>query len=446
MKKISPTIQWLVFICAILLPFLVIRFFPEFHHPPDLRAFRAWGEAWKMDWHTVYINCKTCNYPFIGTLLSGGLMSTINYENVARTINRFRYYLAIVDGLNIFIFYFILARLQVRNAPLWAGVLGLLPSSWVSSSVWGQIDGIGQLLILLFFAIFISFNAKPRPRWQTYIYFFVTGFLLSLMLLTKQLIYFSMGALGLILLVNMVRLSRNTSNFFLYALTSAAAFLLPALVVDLNLKINPPYVSHLQYVLATGSQHGDKIASLGFNIWVFYTKDLLGSSHIPLQIGDLSFAPLTPFSGGYILFGILVVFLFSLFIINIRLQNTETQAFNTQQIATAFVFFSFINLAFNLTLTGTHERYLYYFYPFIIIACLALMPYSRFFNKITLTVLLSGALIYGVYLFVYLSGMVRVVDYLPIRIIATFHLGIFIYLLYLWIWNSIAQFSDTSLS
>lgn len=373
-------------------------------------------------------------------------MSTINYENVARTINRFRYYLAIVDGLNIFIFYFILARLQVRNAPLWAGVLGLLPSSWVSSSVWGQIDGIGQLLILLFFAIFISFNAKTRPIWQTYIYFFVTGFLLSLMLLTKQLIYFSMGALGLILLVNMVRLSRNTSNFFLYALTSAATFLLPAIAVDLNLKINPPYVSHLQYVLATGSQHGDKIASLGFNIWVFYTKDLLGSSHIPLQIGDLSFAPLTPFSGGYILFGVLVVFLFSLFIINIRLQNTETQAFNTQQIATAFVFFSFINLAFNLTLTGTHERYLYYFYPFIIIACLALMPYSRFFKKITLTVLLSGALIYGVYLFVYLSGMVRVVDYLPIRIIATFHLGIFIYLLYLWIWNSIAQFSDTSLS
>lgn len=96
--------------------------------------------------------------------------------------------------------------------------------------------------------------------------------------------------------------------------------------------------------------------------------------------------------------------------------------------------------------TGTHERYLYYFYSFIIIACLALMPYSRFFNKITLTVLLSGALIYGVYLFVYLSGIVRVVDYLPIRIIATFHLGIFIYLLYLWIWNSIAQFSDTSLS
>ena len=446
MKKILPTIQWLIFVCAILLPFLVIRFFPEFHHPPDLRAFRTWGEAWKMDWHTVYINCKTCNYPFLGTLFSGGVMSTINYENVARTINRFRYYLAIVDGLNIFVFYFILTRLQVRSAPLWAGVLGLLPSSWVSSSVWGQIDGIGQLLILLFFAVFISFNAKPRHVWQAYLYFFVNGFLLSLMLLTKQLIYFSMGALGLILLVNIVRLSRNVSSFTSYALTSATAFLLPAIVVDLNLKLKSPYVSHLQYVLATGSKHGDKIASLGFNIWVFYTKDLLGSSHIPLQIGDLSLAPLTPFSAGYILFGILIFALFSLFIINIRRQNTETETFNTQQIVTAFIFFSFINLAFNLTLTGTHERYLYYFYPFIIIACLALMPYSRFFNRITLTVLLSGALIYGIYLFAYLSGEVRVIDYLPIRIIATFHLGIFIYLIYSWFWNSISQFSNNSLS
>lgn len=55
---------------------------------------------------------------------------------------------------------------------------------------------MGQFLILLFFCLMIVFNAKPRPAWQAYLYFPVAAFLLMLMLLTKQLIYFSMGAFG----------------------------------------------------------------------------------------------------------------------------------------------------------------------------------------------------------------------------------------------------------
>ncbi|HNA90594.1 MAG TPA: hypothetical protein PK989_14865, partial [Anaerolineales bacterium] len=166
MKNLISRIQWLILILAILLPFAVIRIFPKFHHSYDLRVFRTWAEAWQTDWRDIYINCETCNYPFVGTLLSGGVMSTIDYKNVARVINRFRYYLAVIDAVNVLALWFILTRLQVRNAPLWAGVIGLLPSSWVSSSVWGQIDGIGQLLILLFFILLIWFNAKGRAGWQ----------------------------------------------------------------------------------------------------------------------------------------------------------------------------------------------------------------------------------------------------------------------------------------
>lgn len=443
--KLNKThLQWLALLLAILLPFLVIRFFPKFHHAYDLRAFRTWAEAWQTDWRSVYVRCETCNYPFAGTMLSGGVMSTIDYKNVARVLNRFRYYLAIVDGLNVLALWFILTRLQVRNAPLWAGVIGLLPSSWVSSSVWGQIDGIGQFLILLFFILFIGFNAKPRSKWQTYFYLFLAGLLLSLMLLTKQLIYFSMGALGLILLVNIVRLSRNVQTFLACALTSAFAFLFPVLIVDASLQLKPPYISHLQYVLATGSQHGDQIASLGFNIWVLYTKDLLGSSHNPLQIGSLSLAPLSPYSAGYILFAILVVVFFVLFVLNLRRQHTEAQIFNTQQIISALIFFSFVNLAFNLTLTGTHERYLYHFYPFILMACLALLPRSRFFNRILLAAVFSGALYYGAYLFIYLSGKIRPTDYQMIQPIAIAHLILFIYLFYSWIRNSTSRSSDSS--
>ena len=446
MKNLISRIQWLILILAILLPFAVIRIFPKFHHSYDLRVFRTWAEAWQTDWRDIYINCETCNYPFVGTLLSGGVMSTIDYKNVARVINRFRYYLAVIDAVNVLALWFILTRLQVRNAPLWAGVIGLLPSSWVSSSVWGQIDGIGQLLILLFFILLIWFNAKGRAGWQAYLYFLLAGLLLSLMLLTKQLIYFSLGALGLIVFVNIVYLSKNGRTFLAYTFMSAFTFLLPILLVDASLQLKPPYFSHIQYILATGSQHGDQIASLGFNIWTLFTKDLLGTSHNPLQIGPISLAPLTPFSTGYILFAILVISLLIIFVLDLRRQNTETKTFNRGQIISALIFFSLINLAFNLTLTGTHERYLYHFYPFMLMACLGLLSSSRYFNRTLLIVTFSGALFYGAYLFAYLSGTIRPTDQTVIQSAAVIHLCLFIYLFYSWIRNSNSQSINSSLS
>lgn len=443
MRKITPILQWSLLILAILLPFLVIRFFPKFHHSYDLRIFREWSVPWQEDWRSIYVNCESCNYPFLGTFLSGGVMSAFDYKNVARVINRFRYYLAIVDGLNVLALWFILTRLHVKNSPLWAGVIGLLPTSWIGSSVWGQIDGMGQFLILLFFALFIGFNAKPRPTWQAYLYFPLGAFLLALMLLTKQLVYFSMGALWLILLVSIIRLSRSFQSFMMFALPAAAGFLFPIFFVDAALQLKPPYVSHLQYILATGSQHGDTISSLGFNIWVFFTNDLLGSSRLPLQIGSFSLALISPYFAGLTLFVFLNIVLFILFLRDLRRQdNAGMQTFNIGQVISTLFYFSLVNLTFNLTLTGTHERYLYHFYPFILMACLGLMGRSHFINRPLLISLFAGALFYGAYLFLYLSGMIRPTDQLIIQAAAVVHLSLYIYLLYSWIRNSTSQFSD----
>lgn len=443
MKKLSPITQWFILLLAILLPFIIIRFFPKFHHSYDLRVFREWSEPWQEDWHSIYINCETCNYPFIGTFLSGGMMSTFDYKNVARIINRFRYYLAVVDGINVLALWFILTRLHVKNAPLWAGVIGLLPTSWIGSSVWGQIDGMGQFLILLFFCLMIVFNAKPRPAWQAFLYFPLAAFLLALMLLTKQLIYFSMGALGLILLVNIMRLSRNVQSFLLYTVPAAVAFLLPILLVDAALQLKPSYVSHLQYILATGSQHGDTISSLGFNIWVFFTTDLLGSSRLPLQFGSISLAPISPYSAGLTLFAVLNILLFIIFLRDLHRQNSPgISTFNTGQVISALFYFSLVNLTFNLTLTGTHERYLYHFYPFILMACLSLLSHSRFIYRKLLISLFAGALFYSAYLFFYLYGMLRPTNQPMIQVAAVVHLGLYLYLLYSWIRNSTSQTSD----
>lgn len=391
--KLKTQSQWLLLLSAILLPFLIIRTFPGFYHHYDLGVFREWSKAWEMDWRSIYINCNSCNYPVLGTHLSGGLMSSIDFKDITRVITRFRYYLAVVDGLNVLAIWFILTRLQIRNAPLWAGLIGLLPSSWIGSSVWGQIDGIGQFLILLFFAFLILFNAKPRSASVYYPFLALAGFLLSLMLMTKQLIYFGMFGLGVILFVNIILYARSLRNIALSVLAVSFFVVAPVLVIDSILQIREPYLSHLHYILDTGSQHGDIISSLGFNIWSLFSSDILGSSHVPLQIGGLTINSVSPYSAGILLFILVNAVILSLFVRGLRRQHTiNSRGFNTQQLLSVLMYFAMVNITFNLTLTGTHERYLFHFFPFILIACLGWQ------NRSSLAVSFAGAFLYGAYL------------------------------------------------
>lgn len=436
MKNYKQHAQWLILALAIILPFFIIRFFPKFYHSSDMDDFLRWSQAWGMGWRNIYINCERCNYPFIGTLLSGGMMDALNVETFARLANRFRYYLAVVDAFNVLLVWILLKKLQVRNTPLWAGIIGLLPSSWLGSSVWGQIDGVGQFLILLFFLLLIWFNQEKRSIKQFYIFVALAGLLFSCMLLTKQLIYFSVFALGLIFLANVLIYSRKFSSVFIAGVVTLVAFVLPVIIIDLNLNLKPPYFSHLQYVLATGSAHANIISSVGFNVWVFFSKNLLGSSHvpIPIQIGSQTLFSVTPYPAGIFLFILISIALGFLFFRQIhKYQNNVASQF----VLSALVYLALVNLSFNLTFTGTHERYLYHFYPFMIIACLGYFNRSGFFNLFTLTSLLAGSIIYGVFLFGYLIRWVRPSSLAILESMSAFHLILFGYLTYL----SIRQFN-----
>lgn len=420
MKRIAEYkiyVQWLVMLSAMILPFFIIRTFSEFYHTSDVDDLWRWSQAWKTDWHDIYINCERCNYPFVGTLLSGGVISLIDIENFDHLANRFRYYLAAIDAMNVLLVWFILQRLQVKRAPLWAGIIGLLPSSWLGSSVWGQIDGIGQFLILSFFLLLIWFNQEMPSTRRFFLFALVSGFLLSLMLLTKQLIYFSIFALGLIFLATLLKTAHKPREVFSSLLVAAGAFILPVILVDLNLNLKPPYVSHLQYILATGSAHGNVIAYTGFNLWVFFFTDMLGSSQLPLLPG-LSF--LTPQSVGIFLFLLINVFLAIAFARQLR----KVSPLDASRIVwMSLIYFALVNLSFNLTLTGTHERYLYHFYPFILVACLA-----AFANRTILAALFSGSLIYGAFLFGYLTGFVRANSVEILRVVGIVHIALFIFL------------------
>lgn len=410
---------------AMLLPFFIIRVFPDFFHTSDVDDLWRWSQAWGRDWRSVYINCDRCNYPFLGTMFSGGVMDAMHIESFARLANRFRYYLALVDALNIFLIWFILKKLNVENAPLWAGLIGLLPSSWLGSSVWGQIDGIGQFLILLFFILLIWFNREERSPKQTYLFAALAGILLSCMLLTKQLIYFSVFALGMIFLANVWTVTRKPIPAIASGAAALVSFLLPVILIDLNLNLNEGYFSHLQYILATGSKHGDVFTYTGFNLWVFFSKDLLASSHQPIQIGSVTLSSVTPYSAGMILFLLVNAFLLYLFVRKIY-EQTATPQF----VLMSLLYLALVNLSFNITLTGTHERYLYHFYPFILIACLAYLGHSNFFNRSMLAVLLSSSMLYGVFLFSYLRGWVRPNSHAILQGMSIIHMTLFIYLIY----------------
>jgi len=425
--------QWLAALAAMLLPFVIIHSFPKFFHSSDVDDFFRWSQAWAMGWRNVYINCDRCNYPLLGTFLSGGVMSSIHIADFSHLETRFRYYLAIVDALNILAIWFILIKLEVNNAPLWAGVIGLLPSSWLGASVWGQIDGMGQLFILLFFIALIWFNSKERPTAQLIIFSALAGFILSLMLLTKQLIYFSMFALGAALLVNFILASKNIKSFLISLLASGLAFALPVIIIDANLNLKQPYFSHLQYVLETGSKHGDTISYIGINIWSFFTKDLLGSSHaaIPIKVDTIKLFSVVPFSTGIFLFLSIVILLSIIFGKYIwRQYSLGARRFDQRAIFFIFIYLALVNLSFNLTLTGVHERYLYHFYPFIIIACLGLMPRSKYFNRIMLGILLFGAITYGAFLYAYLTLHVRATSQNILQVMSGSYLILFGYLIY----------------
>lgn len=422
-------LQWLVMIVGMLIPTIIIALFPKFFHTSDLDEFWRWAQSWSLGWKNIYINCDRCNYPFLGTFISGGVMSLMGVEKFKNIVMPFRYYLAVIDALNILAVYCILKKLKIRNAPLWAGVIGLLPSSWIGSSVWGQIDGVGQFFLLAMILLFIWFNlsGKINPV-RYYVFIIAAGTLMSFMLLTKQLMMFSLLTMGLMTLVNIAFYSRKPADLALSIFVVFIAFAAPVLLVDLSVNLKEPFFSHLQYILATGSKHGDTISSFGFNIWTFLAPDPLGSSHVPviLKLGPISLFSVVPFVAGIYLFllsnALLLFFYMKYFYKQFK---NDRHFFNAENILLFLLHLALVNLSFNLFLTGTHERYLYYFYPFIIMACLGL------FDQKFIYVLLAGAAFYGLFLYGYLTRLNLQFGQFPFWIMGIFHFIIYFALIIL---------------
>lgn len=417
--------KWIVMGVAIVLPFFAILIYPAYFHPDDMQDFLRWSKAWELNWRNIYLECNICTYPFLGTFFSGGIISLFDFEKTRHIVRVFHVYLAIIDALNIIAIYFILKELDVENSPFWAGLIGLLPSSWIGTSYWGQIDGIGQLIIFILIFHSIMFNKKAELNNIKYgVYLIISGILLACLLLTKQLVLFSLVCLGAMIFTNIFLFSRGLRSFLISLSIFGISFFLPIVFVDLILLRMPvSYASHIQYTFEVGSRIGNVISYFGFNVWVLFYKDTLVSSHTPLfNLGGLA---VSPFLIGIFLFLLInFIFLFFVFGYFYPLYKDGVRFFRKSDILLWLFQISFLNLSFNLFLTGTHERYLYHFYPFIIIAFLGNLR-ARFKE---LVILVVGALIYGAFLYGYLSDLNTLFGRSPFYVMATFHFVLFVYL------------------
>ena len=416
--------KWIVMGLAMGLPFVAILLHPISFHYDDMQDFLRWSKAWELNWRNIYLDCTVCTYPFLGTFFSGGVLSLLDFEKTRHVVRAFHIFLAVIDALNVIITYLILKELDVEKAPLWAGVIGLLPSSWLGASYWGQIDGIGQLIIFVVILYTIRFNKKADvDRTKYSVYLIVSGLLLACLLLIKQLVLFSMICLGAMVITNILMHSRSLKALLTSLSIFGMSFFCPLFLIDTVLVLPAPYFSHIQYVLEIGSRIGDVVSSYGFNVWVLFYKDTMVSSHTPIfTLGNLEFSP---FLIGIILF-LLVNFLFLLFLFKYfhPIYKTGVRFLSKSDILLWVFQLSFLNLSFNIFLAGTHERYLYHFYPFIIIAFLG----NSLISRKGLFVLLAGAVLYGSFLFGYLSELNSLFDGYPYYFMAIFHFFLFVYL------------------
>lgn len=151
------------------------------------------------------------------------------------------------------------------------------------------------------------------------------------------------------------------------------------------------------------------------------------SSHIPL----VAAAPfLTPYNVGMALFMLFNVILgWSQFRFLRRRYLAGEHTLPPEVLLNFVLHLALVNLAFNVLLTGTHERYLYHFYPYILLAWAGLRQYSRHFSTAMSFILIFGSILYGAFVLGVLSGEItfqRVT--LAHQITALFHAGLLGYL------------------
>lgn len=403
---------------VLIIPIVLRVLFISTYHGFDVGTFEQWIAS-TTPFYKVYATECYCNYPIIGLFLSTGVLKLVG------SFSLFFLYLAIFESINALLFYFLLGFLNVKNKWVYTLLFVVLPSTLSGGALWGQIDHIGLtfLLILLIILAQIYQNnsiQKVTSRWH---YLFI-GMLFYLAVFTKQLLVFPLIPIGIAILLILYN-QKNLKEAISLLLIMLAGFLLPFIGFEAWLSYPDTYqFTHYQRILETGSDHMDIISGNGITIWQLFYQDLEHPST------EKIIAFLSPKHAGLVL-----TFCFSAWLFFQYVKKSFSSGKAAFQIGLLCLVIAVFNLTFNLFLTGTHERYLFYFYPFLILAFLGLRTTSGLFKKYDIVLFFIGSIGYGLFVLAILKGWLKVdnmhVNTIYHKLLTIGHLLIFIRLLFI---------------
>ncbi|MEI7849662.1 MAG: hypothetical protein WCK35_27955 [Chloroflexota bacterium] len=426
MRKSPP--DALILFTGILFSLFMVLALPDAYFHKDLEVFGKWTQNWNSGWQNIYINCPDCNYPILGMFGSAGLMSWLGSSGSQAPVFTFRILLALLDGINIYLLFWIMRRLQVEKAAYLAGLIGISISSWAGAALWGQIDGISQLLLLLTLGWVVKKNTTDQSTTINYwLYLIISAFLLGTMLLTKQLSIFSAFSIGLLLIADIAFHNRSLKTFLACTVVGGATFLVALFAWDPFLALKPPYFSHLLYIWQEGIFQQGIISGNGFNIWMLSGQDMWSSAQVPFT----SISPFfTPYRVGQLLFLLLTgLSTLSLFLWLSQKYKLQEKQLDREILLNFILHLALTNLCFNVFLTGTRERYLLHFYPTILLAWAGLIGFSPLFTKKMRSLLFFCANLYGLFVLQILSSFDFHTGTSTHLFMTVLHLGLYISLL-----------------
>jgi hypothetical protein len=316
----------------------------------------------------------------LGLIASAGALSLIKLLSGATEYpqirEKFQIYLALFEMANFILIFLIAQALNLKRALWIAALIVVLPSAWAGGALWTQIDVVQQFFLLLcvfFLILTIQWENVRDPRRTVFLAAGFAGMLAFV--LTKQPAIFSLAALAFLLGLAVLKLWKTESRGTL--LTAAVSMLCIAtffMFLDTRLDVPEGYGgSSYLYMWLGGASSQGSISGNGFNIWMLLGKPMGSSSKEPFECVSLGTHEvcLTPFHSGLFLYVVYILGLsavYSVLCLRLTKHGAQLENGNTLIIASLLLFLAQSNLGFNVLLAGTHERYLYNFYPFLLLS------------------------------------------------------------------------------
>jgi hypothetical protein len=376
-------------VAGILFPFIAVSMCDAVFRT-DIDVFQRWAERLGNGPSAVYE--RSVNYPVFGILTSAGALGWLQRHlgSSFDAVSDFRRYLAGWNAVLFLLLGWLATIMRLRRPWTIALLVSVIPSSWVGSALWGQIDGVTQcLLIAPLVATALLFRQLARERLGLAVFANGMSFLfLGLALLTKQLAVFSAPLLLAFAAVGAVQIAvRWKGTGFVLAVASTLVPLGLCFALDRTLFVPTGYHgSSFLYVWMGGGTDQADIIGNGINVWRLLGRDVDSRSSEPFwsfMLGATDIQ-LTPSQCGKVLFLAANLLIAILWVRSLKRGRSWFEAFRLfggadlqRTIATTLTAIGMCNLAMTLLLCGVHERYLYHGCVFLLLGSLAVHQKSR---------------------------------------------------------------------